>query len=77
MTVASSFTTLTAVTENVVMSYPLCSLMSVGSRPAEPLKSETLLAAILASRVTCVSMRDWTSSVVGRTSSCNSVRRLL
>ena len=51
-------------------SHPLSSPKSDGSRVAEPLNRDTLLAAILASRVECVSMRDWTSSVVGRTSSC-------
>lgn len=52
-----------------VISHPVSCSMSVGSRVAEPLNRDTLLAAIFASRVACVSMSDWTSSVVGRTSS--------
>lgn len=43
------------------------------SRVAESLNSDILLFAILASRVVCVSIRDWTSSVVGRTSSWGKV----
>lgn len=62
--------------ESCEVSHPLSSSMSVGSRVAEPLNRDTLLAAILASRVVCVSMRDWTSSVVGRTSSCTRERRV-
>lgn len=48
----------------------VCWLMCDGSRVAEPVNRDTLLAAILVSRVECASMRDWTSSVVGRASSC-------
>lgn len=46
-----------------------CLSKPVESRVMESLNSDILLFAILTSRVVCVSIRDWTSSVVGRTSS--------
>lgn len=56
-------------------SHPLPLSNSVGSSVADPVNRDILLAAILTSRVACVSMRDWTSSVVGRNSSCNQEKK--
>lgn len=65
---------LNPVHESFAAAHPLCSPAPSGPMVPEPLKSDTLLAAILASRVACVSMRDWTSSVVGLISSCRGAR---
>lgn len=46
-----------------------CLSKPVESKVMESLNTDILLLAILTSSVVCVSMRDWTSSVVGRTSS--------